>query len=181
MLADEGDRVLLKQALVTFIGNLSCENELRVMLAADAGGILSQVLSMFRRDLTTMPFDWMESVNKYLQVITNCGRELSACQLYYSSDCLKYCELMLSTVKLGKPEGTEQDLISRSLNLVGKLIKVEEGKKAVANSTTIQKKLLEYFCSDIPEIHKGALIAFHASCMVPGFKDLCLTKHGVDP
>lgn len=66
------------------------------------------------------------------------------------------------------------------MNLVGKLIKVEDGKRAVSNSTVIQRKLWEYYCSDIAEIQKGALIAFHASCMVPGFKDLCKTKHGVD-
>jgi hypothetical protein len=40
-LAEEGDRVLLKQALVTFIGNLSCETQLRLMIAADEGALLS--------------------------------------------------------------------------------------------------------------------------------------------
>ena len=66
MVDNEGDRVLLKQSLVTFIGNLSCETQLRQMVAQDEGQLLSQILSMFKRDLTGQPFDWLESVNKYL-------------------------------------------------------------------------------------------------------------------
>jgi len=37
---------------------------------------------MFNRDLTGKPFDYLESVNKYLQVLVNCGQELSAVTLY---------------------------------------------------------------------------------------------------
>ena len=37
MIASEGDRVLLKQSLITFIGNLSCELQLRQMIAQDEG------------------------------------------------------------------------------------------------------------------------------------------------
>jgi len=30
---------------------------------------------MFKRDVSTMPFDWLEAVNKYGQVLVNCGME----------------------------------------------------------------------------------------------------------
>lgn len=101
-----------------------------------------------------MPFDWLESLNKYGQVLVNCGMELQAVQLYLSNDAIKYCELILTNVKLtsGKSESTEHEIVSRTLNLVGKLCKAPEGKFKVASSTLIQKRLLEYFCSNIADI-----------------------------
>lgn len=41
LLANEGERVLLKQSLITFVGNLCCETQLRQMIAQDAGELLT--------------------------------------------------------------------------------------------------------------------------------------------
>ena len=41
ILVNEGERVLLKQSLITFIGNLCCETQLRQMIAQDAGELLT--------------------------------------------------------------------------------------------------------------------------------------------
>lgn len=89
---------------------------------------------------------------------------------------------MLTVVKLPKDKetSTEHDVAGRALNLVGKLCKAPEGKTQVASSTVLQKKLLEYFCSDNFEHHRAALIAFHASCGADGYRDLCFKKHGID-
>lgn len=133
-LADEGDRVLLKQAVVTFVGNLSCETALRLMIAADEGGLLSQIFSMFKREVSTMPFDWKDSVPKYLQVMVNCGREDAAVRLFFESEAIKYCELLLTVVKVapGKEDGNDFDIVARVLNLIGKLCKLPAALAAIA-------------------------------------------------
>ena len=101
-----------------------------------------------------MPFDWLESVNKYGQVLVNCGMELQAVKLYLANDAIKYCELLLTGVKLpqGKSESKEHEVVARTLNLVGKLCKSPEGKAQVAASSAVQKRLLEYFCSEVADI-----------------------------
>jgi hypothetical protein len=56
--------------------------------------------------------------------------EISAVKLYIEKDALKYCELLLTAVKLpvGKTESIEHEVVSRVLNLLGKFCKVPEGK-----------------------------------------------------
>ena len=87
---------------------------------------------------------------------------------------------MFTKLPSDKTMSTEHDVVNRALNLVGKICKAPEGKRQVAASTAIHRKLLDYFCSDVFELHKSALIAFHCCCVADGYRDLCLKKHGVD-
>jgi len=56
--------------------------------------------------------------------------EIPAVKIYMAKDALKYCEILLTAVKLpaGKTESIEHDVVSRVLNLLGKICKVPEGK-----------------------------------------------------
>jgi hypothetical protein len=135
---------------------------------------------MFKAEVSATPFDWKQSVSKHLQVLVNVGREEPAAKLIYEKDAIKYCELLLTLVKALKDEGTEFEIVSRTLNLVGKLCKVPAALLAISQSTPIQKKLMEYYCSAFAEIQKQALICFHASCKTEGFRDACFKKHGLD-
>jgi len=74
-LKPEAKRVLLKQALLVFVGNLCVEQQLRAYIAADMGGLLTQVYMMFETDVSKKPFDWIESANRQLQVLVNCSIE----------------------------------------------------------------------------------------------------------
>ena len=47
---NEQNRVLLKQATLTFVGNLCVEPKLRAHVALDVGGIQSRVFSMLEQD-----------------------------------------------------------------------------------------------------------------------------------
>ena len=99
------------------------------MISADSGELLSQVLSIFKRDVATLPFDWVESVNKELQILVNCGLELSASKIYVSAEASKQCEILLTIVKLPQnTDSVEHEIVARSLNLIGKICKVPEGK-----------------------------------------------------
>lgn len=71
----EGKRVLLKGAVLGFVGNLCVELKLRQVIASDLGGILSRVFSMLDTDVKTKPFDWTDNVSKELAVFINCCLE----------------------------------------------------------------------------------------------------------
>jgi hypothetical protein len=113
------------------------------MIAQDLGEILNQVIAMFKRDIATLPFDWHESINKELQVLVNCAIELPAVKILAGLDGLKQCELLLTIVKLpnavecAAEPPVEFDLVARTLNLLGKFLKVPESRLQLVQSTII--------------------------------------------
>lgn len=113
------------------------------MIAQDQGEILTQVIAMLKRDIATLPFDWHESINRELQVLVNCSIELPAVKIFAGLEGIKQCELLLNIVKLPKvmesaaEPPVEFDLVARTLNLLGKFLKVTESRLQVVQSTAI--------------------------------------------
>jgi len=70
--AAEQDRILLKQCTLNLVGNLCCEIDLRKMIVADMGGLLSQVVCGFKKDGTEKKFDWLGNVTREFNVFINC-------------------------------------------------------------------------------------------------------------
>ena len=60
-ISEEGKRVLLKSTVLNFIGNLCVETQLRQYISQDMGGLLSQVFTMLKDDVTNKHFDWIDS------------------------------------------------------------------------------------------------------------------------
>ena len=54
------------------MGNLCCEVDLRKMIVADMGGLLSQVVSGFKKDGVEKKFDWLGNVTREFNVFINC-------------------------------------------------------------------------------------------------------------
>lgn len=123
-LDNETQRVLLKQAMLSFVANLCAEAQLRVHISADMGGLLSKVYEVFVADTAMRPFDWVESITKELAVFVNASVETSAQTMLASKGVVTMCESLLSTVK---PEKEKCELIVRILNLLGKVGRIEKG------------------------------------------------------
>lgn len=82
----ESKRSLLKGATLGFVGNLCVEVKLRQVIAADMGGVLSQVYIMLQSDVNSKPFDWVEGVTKELAVLINCSLEDKAVKFIAEKD-----------------------------------------------------------------------------------------------
>lgn len=77
-----------------------------------------------------------------------------------------------------KPTETEKkEVISRALNLLGKLMKTQDGREQIVNSKEVMSRVLLYFLMDEHDYFKNALITLHSCCKVPGFREICLDKH----
>jgi hypothetical protein len=68
---DAGERSLLKITLYTLVANLCNEKSLRQTFANDSGGILTQIINDFKKDVKNTHFDWLEVVNRQLAVFIN--------------------------------------------------------------------------------------------------------------
>jgi hypothetical protein len=68
---DAGERSLLKITLYTLVANLCNEKSLRQTFASDSGGILTQIINDFKKDVKNTHFDWLEVVNRQLAVFIN--------------------------------------------------------------------------------------------------------------
>jgi hypothetical protein len=69
------------------------------------------------------------------------------------------------------------ELRQRCVNVLGKVTKNAKGLMEVVNSKMILITLLTGYCSEIEEMNKSSLIAFHQCCKCPGFRELYLEKH----
>lgn len=117
----EHKRVLLKQAAINFIGNLCCELKLRQHIASDLGSIFSKIFKMLAEDIKAMPFDWVESITKEMAVVINCSLEPVALNYISQNNVVPMVETVLKVCKIGE----HRELISRCVNILAKVAKVE--------------------------------------------------------
>ena len=144
------------------------------------GGLLSQVINMFETDVKTKPFDWVESTNKQLQVLVNCGLEQNAQTIMSKTTIIKSIELMLDSFDVLPVETEKKEALSRIISLFAKLMKTAEGSLAIISSKEIISRLLLYFMTDEPEYFKNTLITLHACCRHPSFRTSCFDKLGFE-
>lgn len=174
--AAEGKRVLLKQATINFVGNLCVEAKLRQHIAADMGGVLSRVYAMLETDVKTMPFDWIDSVVKEMAVCINCSLEPIAVKFFTEKGIVAICESVLKVTKFS--EQGHRELMNRSMNIIAKVSKVESACREIMKSKTIIITcLMNYANTEVEDLAKQCLLAFHQCCRSAEFRDICFNEH----
>lgn len=132
---------------------------------------------MFETDVNKKPFDWIESANRELQVLVNCGIDQNAQTILSRTTIIRSIELVFKSIVLKPDDAEQKEVISRVLSLLSKLMKTAEGSEKIINSKEIVSRVLLYFLMDDPEYFKNALITLHTCCKIPEFREVCLDKH----
>ena len=87
---------MLKQCTLNLVGNLCCENDLRKMIVADMGGLLSQVVAGFKKDGVENRFDWLGNVTREFNVFINCSQDNAGKVFLTLSGVVEDCAGLLS-------------------------------------------------------------------------------------
>lgn len=78
------------------MGNLCCESDLRKMIVADMGGLLSQVLSCFKKDGCEKKYDWLGNVTREFNVFINCSQDVAGKVFLTEKGLVEDCAGLLS-------------------------------------------------------------------------------------
>lgn len=79
---------LAKSSVYSLCGNLCIEKKLRMSMASDEAGVLSQIVADFRADLAAKRFDWLDMMSKQLAVFVNVAIEKSAQELFFKANLM---------------------------------------------------------------------------------------------
>jgi hypothetical protein len=69
------DRIVLRQAILGFIGNLCSDTILRGHIASNMQGMLDEVIASFKANVEKKPVMWMDLVTRELAVLINVSVE----------------------------------------------------------------------------------------------------------
>ena len=167
---------LAKSAVYCLCGNLCIEKKLRVSMAADEAGVLSQVLADFRADQAAKNFDWLDLMSKQLAVFVNVSIEKPAQALFTKANLMADLEEPIMLCRTTDEQ--QKQLLERMFNLLSKCLRDPEAAAQVAKNKKIVFKTILFMHSQYAgELQMNALRALHALCRVPGFKDICLNEH----
>lgn len=119
----EGDRVCVKYATMNFVVNLLNDPKLRQHIASNMGNVLSTIFDMLKEDVATMSHDWVDSVSRELAVCINAGLEVTALKYFCDNGVVEMCESLIKALKIKEPE--HKEVISRTMNVIAKVTKVE--------------------------------------------------------
>lgn len=72
------ERILLKQTVLGFIGNLANDTQIRQQLGSNFEGLLEQVCKQFKTDSADRRANWEEICKRQLGFLINCGFEENA-------------------------------------------------------------------------------------------------------
>ena len=88
----------------------------------------------------------------------------------------KVTEDILKTIGLKPHDDKEQELIERTLQLIGRLVRVDSGRLKIMGSKDLLMKLLIYYTK--PQTNKSALITIHTLMVqVPSFRTILFDTH----
>ena len=88
---------------------------------------MSEIAEIFSKDVSEKNFDWVESSVRAMHVLCNCSIEASAADLLARKNLVKTVETIFKTLKIKPESSDEKDLIVRSLQLLGKLVRTSQG------------------------------------------------------
>jgi hypothetical protein len=81
---------------LNLVGNLCCENDLRKMIVADMGGLLSQVVAGFKKDGVEKKFDWLGNVTREFNVFINSCQDNTGKVFLQEKGIVEDCSGLLS-------------------------------------------------------------------------------------
>ena len=135
---------------------------------------------MFETDVKNMPFDWVDSSARALQTLVNCSLVMQATTLMASKPFDKIAEMIFKSIPVRPSKKDEKELLERTLQLLGRMIRAPEGLLKIMQSKNIILKLLVYYSYE--DTNKSALIALHALCGKGEiFREMMLETHGLPP
>jgi hypothetical protein len=132
---------------------------------------------MFGSDINELPFDWVDSVIKETAVVINCCLEQVALKFLAERGVVDVCESAIKLCKWSDP--THKSLLSRIMNIVAKVAKVESACIEIMNSKTLVVTCLMYYANQEHEdLAKQCLLTFHQLCRrEKEFRDICMETH----
>eukprot|EP00347_Sterkiella_histriomuscorum_P021645 403333259 len=172
------DKVLLKHALLAFIGNLCVDNNLRQTVAGNIEGILEEIYNEFEKDLNQRQLLWLESINRELGILINVCLEPKAQAFLINKNVVKGLEKLITGMQY---KGEEIEIVNRIINLLSKIARDPNGALQIAESKDIVLRVLIYFNRNFPQLVFNCLRIFHALCRVPDFRSICLDLHKFNP
>lgn len=136
---------LAKSAVYCLCGNLCIEKKLRVSMAADEAGVLSQVLADFRVDQAAKKFDWLEMMSKQLAVFVNVSIEKSAQTLFANAGLMADLEAPIMFCQT--TDESQKELLVRLFNLLSKCLRHPGAAAQVAKMKKIVFKAILFMHS----------------------------------
>lgn len=150
---------------------------MRNYISADMGGLFSKIIEVFMEDAKLKQFDWVDTITKELAVMINAGMDLQAQSKMAEMNVVPILLDVLSMCK--ESEKGQAEVISRVLNVLGKICKTNAGLEQIVNNKKLILQIVLFYCKESEfDFAKDALIAFHACCKHPEFNKICLEKHG---
>ncbi len=122
------DRIVLRQSILGFLGNLCGDAILRGHIASNIQGILDAVSDSFKSNVEKKPVMWAELVTRELAVLINVSVE-QAGQTYLigPKNLVSSMDLLVTGTLFSKTDDLVVEIIGRSLNLLAKLSRDQKG------------------------------------------------------
>jgi len=143
-------------------------------------GTLDEVIGSFKANVEKKPVMWMELVTRELAVLINVSVE-QAGQVYLVGRVIPALDALITGLLYTKTDELTVEVISRTLNLLAKLSRDQQGALAIAQSKNIVLRALLYFNRGVfPAEYVLQSLRLLNNCIktVPDFRGIFLDTHG---
>lgn len=103
------------------------------------------IYDSFASDVSNKIFDWVESASRALHTINNCALEATTQNMLAAKNFDQMIENVFKTLVVKPDNDKQQELIERILQLMSRLVKVDQGARRVMGSKELMLKLLVYY------------------------------------